>query len=130
MAWPATILNGNFSVSELQPKSRIAQALYDFDSRVNSGLYSAYDWLCRTYSAYAAMLARFRIRGPKRILVDMTSDGATFGMIFALGLIYYALPPIFESDDIWDRGRQYSVTSTTAPSCMSLASGTPSQGPR
>ena len=112
MAWPATLLNGNFSVSELQPKSRIAQALYDFDSRVNSGMYSVYDWLCRTYSAYSAMVARFRIRGPKRILVDMTSDGATFGMIFALGLIYYALPPIFDSDDIWDRGRQYSVTFT------------------
>ena len=112
MAWPATILNWNFSVSELQPKSRIAQVLYDFDSRVNAGCYSVYDWLCRSYSAYAAALARFRIRGPKRVLVDMTADGATFGMLFALGLIYYALPPIFETDDIWDRGRQYSVTFT------------------
>ncbi|MGI9415821.1 MAG: transglycosylase domain-containing protein [Hyphomicrobiales bacterium] len=99
-------------MSELQPKSRIAQFLYDFDCRVNAGCYSVYDWLCRSYSAYSAVVSRWRISGPKRVLVDLTADGATLGLLFSLGLMYYALPPIFESDDIWDRGRQYSVTFT------------------
>ena len=99
-------------MSALNPKGRIAQLLYDLDSRVNSGCYSAYDWLCRAYSAYAAFLGRWRIRGLKRVLADLVSDGATLGLIFALGVMYYALPPVFETEDIWDRGRQYSVTFT------------------
>ena len=101
-------------MSDLSPKSRFSQLLYDLDCRINAGCYSLYDWLCRVYSAYSAFLGRFRIRGPKRVLVDLVSDGATLGLMFALGVMYYALPPVFETEDIWDRGRQYSVTFTDA----------------
>ena len=101
-------------MSDLSPKSRFSQLLYDLDCRINAGCYSIYDWLCRVYSAYSAFLYRFRIRGPKRVLVDLVSDGATLGLMFALGVMYYALPPVFETEDIWDRGRQYSVTFTDA----------------
>ena len=73
-------------MSALNPKGRIAQLLYDLDSRVNSGCYSAYDWLCRAYSAYAAFLGRWRIRGLKRVLADLVSDGATLGLIFTVGV--------------------------------------------
>lgn len=101
-------------MSQLHSKNRISQFLYDFDCLLNSGIYSLYDWLCRVYSAYSAFLGRWRVTGLKRVLVDFTADGATIGLIFALGLMYYALPPIFETDDIWDRGRQYSVSFTDA----------------
>jgi penicillin-binding protein 1A len=99
-------------VSSLSPKGRFSQFLYDLDCRINSGVYSLYDWLCRFYSAYSAFLGRWRIRGLKRVFVDLVSDGATMGVLVAVGLLYYALPPIWEDDDIWDRGRQYSVTFT------------------
>ena len=101
-------------MSDLNPKSQFSQLLYDLDCRINAGCYSIYDWLCRVYSAYSAFLGRFRIRGPKRVLVDLVSDGATLGLMFSLGVMYYALPPVFETEDIWDRGRQYSVTFTDA----------------
>ncbi len=99
-------------MSNLTPKGRFSQFLYDLDCRINAGVYSAYDWLCRAYSAYAAFIGRWRVRGPKRILLDLFSDGATFGLMFALGLVYIALPPVWEDDDIWNRGRQHSVTFT------------------
>jgi penicillin-binding protein 1A len=101
-------------LSDLHPKSQFSQLLYDLDCRINSGCYSAYEWLCRAYSAYSAFLGRWRIRGLKRVLADLVSDGATLGLMFALGVMYYALPPVFETEDIWDRGRQYSVTFTDA----------------
>ena len=71
-------------------------------------------WVCNAYSAYSAFLGRWTVRGPKRVLIDFVSDGATIGLIFAIGLLYSALPPIFETEDVWDRGRQYSVTFTDA----------------
>lgn len=99
-------------MSDLNPKSQFSQLLYDLDCRINSGCYTAYETACRSYSAYSAFIGRFRINGLKRVLVDLFSDGATAGLVVALGLMYYALPPIFENEDIWDRGRQYSVTFT------------------
>ncbi len=101
-------------MSDLNPKSQFSQLFYDLDCRINSGCYTAYEWLCRAYSAYSAFLGRWRIRGVKRVLADLVSDGATLGLMFAMGVMYYALPPVFETEDIWDRGRQYSVTFTDA----------------
>jgi penicillin-binding protein 1A len=82
------------------------------DSYVSSSLFEVADGLRRGWIAYAAFLMRFRITGLKRIVVDLVDDAATFGMVFAIGVIALALPTLKETDDIWNSGRQYAVTFT------------------
>ncbi len=101
-------------MSSLSPKSWFSQFFYDLDARINAGVYSMYIGLRGFLSAYSAFMGRFRIRGPKRVLNDLVSDGATMGLIVGLGALYFALPPVWEDEGIWDRGRQYSVTFTDA----------------
>lgn len=57
-------------------------------------------------------MTRWRVWGFKRFTVDMLSDGATLGLIVAIGMAYYALPPFSGEGDIWNRGRQYAITFT------------------
>ena len=82
------------------------------DSYVSSGLFEVMDGIKRGWSAYSSFLERFRIWGLRRIFVDLLDDAATFGMIFALALITFALPPFSGTDDVWNRNRQYAVTVT------------------
>lgn len=84
------------------------------DSYVSSTLFEVKDGLRRGWIAYSSFLLRFRITGFKRIFVDLADDAATFGMVFAIGIIALALPTLKETDDIWNAGRQYAVTFTDA----------------
>jgi penicillin-binding protein 1A len=84
------------------------------DSIVSSTLFETTDALRRGWLAYSAFLLRFRISGIKRVFVDLLDDAATFGMVFAIGIIALALPTLKETDDIWNSGRQYAVTFTDA----------------
>jgi len=70
------------------------------------------DGLRRGWVAYSYFLMRFRVTGIKRVIVDLIDDAATFGTVFALGVITIALPTLIETDDIWNSGRQYAVTFT------------------
>ncbi len=79
---------------------------------MSSGLFEAWDGARRAWAAYASFLERFRIWGIKRIFVDLLDDAATFGLVFAIGLITFALPPFSGTDDVWNRNRQYAVTVT------------------
>jgi penicillin-binding protein 1A len=47
-------------------------------------------------------------------VVDLADDAATFGLVFAIGLLVFALPPFSGTGDIWNRGRQHAVTFTDA----------------
>jgi penicillin-binding protein 1A len=82
------------------------------DGAISSTVFEVYDGLRRFWIAYSAWLLRFRITGVKRIIVDLMDDAATFGTVFALGIITVALPTLNETDDIWNSGRQYAVTFT------------------
>jgi penicillin-binding protein 1A len=83
-----------------------------FDSRVSSGLFETWDLLKRWGSAYSSFLYRFRLSGMRRLFVGLLDDAATFGTIFAFGLLAYALPPFSGTGDVWNRGREYAVTFT------------------
>lgn len=97
---------------ELKPPSPLVRYFLRLDSYVSSSVYEVGDGLRRAWAAYASWLERFRIWGPRRIAVDVLDDAATFGLLFAIGLVVYALPPFSGTGDIWNRGRQYAVTIT------------------
>lgn len=82
------------------------------DAVVSSSLFEVWDWLNRAGSAYSAFLHRFRLRGLKRLIIDLLDDGVTFGVVFCFALLAYALPPFSGSGDVWNRGREYAVTFT------------------
>ena len=91
---------------------RIMEMTWAADAAVSSAVFSAWSHIRGWWAAYAAWLERFRIRGLKRIIVDLLDDAATFGMAFAFIIVAFALPPISESADIWNARRQVAVTIT------------------
>jgi penicillin-binding protein 1A len=66
----------------------------------------------RGWAAYSSWLEHFRVRGVVRVVLDLADDAATFGLVFAIGLLVFALPPFSGTGDIWNRGRQHAVTFT------------------
>lgn len=92
--------------------SGIHRIFLRLDSIVSTGLFEFADGVKRGWAAYTSFLERFRIWGLKRVIIDLLDDAATFGLIFAIGLITFALPPFSGTDDVWNRNRQYAVTVT------------------
>ncbi|MCA3555290.1 transglycosylase domain-containing protein [Aestuariivirga sp.] len=88
--------------------------LWRADGAVSTAVFETWDFVRRAHSAYANFLERFRLRGPKRLFIDLLDDGATFGVVFCFLLLAYALPPFSGTGDVWNRGREYAVTFTTA----------------
>jgi len=101
-------------VSKLPVRNPIYRFFWKLDSRVSSAVFETWDAIKRAGSAYSSFLYRFRIRGVKRVVVDLLDDGATFGTVIAFGLLAYALPPFSGTGDVWNRGRDYAVTFTDA----------------
>jgi penicillin-binding protein 1A len=101
-------------LSKLPIRNPIYRFFVRIDSLVSSSVFEASDLIRRKGQAYSVFVDRFRIRGLKRLAVDLIDDGATFGMFFGLGLLMYALPPFSGTGDIWNLGRQYAVTVTDA----------------
>ncbi|WP_342642883.1 transglycosylase domain-containing protein [Rhodoligotrophos ferricapiens] len=81
---------------------------------MSSILYEAGERLGRIWDNYAARLAPLKVSGLPRAFFEVGSDGLTLGLLAALGILYYALPPFSGTGDIWNRGREYAITFTDA----------------
>ena len=101
-------------MSKLPSRESLSGRLWRADSIVSTAVFEAWDFLKRAHSAYRSFLERFRIRGLKRVFIDLLDDGVTFGVILCFLLLAYALPPFSGTGDVWNRGREYAVTFTTA----------------
>ena len=99
-------------MSTLPPRNSLAGRLWRADGAVSSALFESWDFLKRAHSAYSSFLQRFRLRGVRRIAVDLLDDAVTFGVIFCFGLLAFALPPFSGTGDVWNRGRDFAVTFT------------------
>jgi penicillin-binding protein 1A len=92
----------------------VSGKLWRADGAVSTAVFETWDFLKRRHSAYLTFLERFRLRGVKRVFVDLVDDGLTFGVIACFVLLAYALPPFSGTGDVWNRGREYAVTFTDA----------------
>ena len=99
-------------MSELKRPNSVSRLFWRLDSWANAGVYEAGASLRRGWSAYSSWLERFQVRGLPRLFLDLADDAATFGLVFAIGLLVFALPPFSGTGDIWNRGRQYAITFT------------------
>ena len=100
------------SVSKLPVRNPLYRFFVELDSLISSSLFELSDWLRRAGMVYSNFVYRFRIRGIRRIFVDIVDDAASFAMFAGVGLLMYALPPFSGTGDIWNRGREYAVTFT------------------
>ena len=101
-------------MSKVPPRSSLAGILWRADGAVSTAIFESWDLLKRWGSAYASFLERFRIRGLKRLIIDLADDGVTFGVLVCFVMLAYALPPFSGTGDVWNRGREYAVTFTDA----------------
>jgi penicillin-binding protein 1A len=100
-------------VAKLPIRNRLFRAIWAADSVVSSSLFEVWSTLRGMGSAYSSFLHRyFRLSGPKRLVFDLLDDGFTFGVLAAIALLAYALPPMTGEGDVWNRGRNYAVTFT------------------
>ena len=96
------------------PRESISGKLWRADGAVSSAVFETWDFLKRRHSAYLSFLEHFRLRGLKRVVVDLLDDAMTFGVMICFLLLAYALPPFSGTGDVWNRGREYAVTFTDA----------------
>ncbi len=101
-------------MSQIPSRSSLLGRLWRADGAVSTAVFETWDWLKRAGSGYASFLERFRLRGAKRIVVDLADDMATFGVVAFFVVLAYALPPFSGTGDVWNRGREYAVTFTDA----------------
>lgn len=102
-------------MARLPTRNVVFRAIWTADSFVSSTLFEVWDGVCRGGSAYSSFLYRhFKMTGPKRYLVDLTDDFATFTVVASFALLAYALPPWTGEGDIYNRGREYAMTFTDA----------------
>jgi penicillin-binding protein 1A len=102
-------------VARLPTRNRLFRTMWAADAYVSSALFEFWEAVKRAGSAYSSFLHRyFRISGPRRWFIDLIDDGFTFFVVFVFGLLTFALPNFFDADteDVWNRGREYAVTFT------------------
>ena len=92
------------------PNSKFDSVADVIDAWLDSGFYKFSDYIANAWASYSSALGRWHIWGIRRVIVDLLSDSVTFGTGIMFLILYFALPPIQENDEVWHKGRQYAVT--------------------
>lgn len=99
-------------MSNVPPHESVSGKLWRADGAVSTAVFETWDFVKRSHSVYLHFLERFRLRGIRRVFVDLIDDGLTFGVAASFVLLAYALPPFSGTGDVWNRGREFAVTFT------------------
>lgn len=88
--------------------------MLSIDSSIDAGMFATFRWLERRWTGYADFLDRFRISGFKRIFIDLTSDGLTYGTAGVVLVFAWGLPDAPSEKLLYSGAQQYSVVLTDA----------------
>lgn len=91
---------------------RAGLRLVEVDSWVDSTMFAAGRALRHGYQAFSTWMNRFQVGGFKRVVIEIVSDGASFGVMGAMLMLFLAQPAFDETTDDWLRSSNYSVTFT------------------
>jgi len=97
---------------KLFEKKAFFEKLWDIDAWFDTSVYQFFARLSDWWSAYASRIDRWHITGFRRLCVDVLGDCFTFALIFVFGLAYFAIPPVTDEENIWNKGRKYAITFT------------------
>jgi penicillin-binding protein 1A len=92
-------------------KPKLERFLLDLDARLDSTVFQAAASLREHYERFATYMDRFHVAGWRRLLIELLSDGATFGTGGLILMLALAIPAFHEtSDDDWLKKADLAVT--------------------
>jgi penicillin-binding protein 1A len=91
-------------------RTRFERAALAFDAWVNASLYDGGRSTGDLYERFQRVMARFAVRGWKRIFLDLTSEGVTLGTGGALLMLAMAQPAFRFTSDNWLKAQDLAVT--------------------
>lgn len=83
--------------------------LLDFDSWIDSSLYSMFTSGSETLESINIWFRRFRVTGFKKLLVEVLDEGFTFGVAGLILLFTLAIPAFEETHKDWRNQGDYSI---------------------
>ncbi len=90
--------------------TRIKRAALGFDAWLNSFLFQSGRGLARGWETYSEKLKCLRFRGPLRVILDLTSEATTLGLVGGVAMLALALPAFRETQDDWLKTQDLAVT--------------------
>ncbi len=87
-----------------------ATRLLDLDGWIDSSLYDAGFRLARGWEAVTIFFRRFRVAGWRRGLVELASEGFTFGTAGMVVMLALAMPAFQETSKDWRAQQEFAVT--------------------
>ncbi|WP_046863718.1 transglycosylase domain-containing protein [Microvirga massiliensis] len=90
--------------------TRIKRAALDFDAWLNSSLFEGGRSLQSAWGSYSRAVNKLRVRGPLRVILDLTSEGVTLGLAGGVLMLGLAIPAFRETDEGWLKTQELAVT--------------------
>nr|WP_246504959.1 PBP1A family penicillin-binding protein [Microvirga antarctica] len=90
--------------------TRIKRAALAFDAWLTSFLYQSWRFLARAWEVATDLSNRLRFRGPGRVVLDLTSEATTLGLLGGVVMLALALPAFRETNDDWLKTQDLAVT--------------------
>jgi penicillin-binding protein 1A len=92
-------------------RSRLSRAALGFDAWMNAGLYDGGRSFGDAYERYSeVMRRRFTVRGTKRLVFDLASEGVTLGVGGAVVMLILAQPAFNQTSENWLKAQDLAVT--------------------
>jgi penicillin-binding protein 1A len=84
--------------------------MLEFDAWLDSTLYRLGDSSMRAWDSFRVFMDRFGLSGLKRLVVELVSDGVTFGMLGLLVMLAFAQPAFdITAQTDWRNAQDYAV---------------------
>ncbi|MGO4572829.1 transglycosylase domain-containing protein [Microvirga sp. 2TAF3] len=90
--------------------TRIKRAALAFDAWLNTTLYQTGRGLARGWEIYSDKVKCLRFRGAPRVLLDLTSEATTLGLVGGVAMLALALPAFRETEEDWLKTQDLAVT--------------------
>ena len=94
---------------EQQKKSRGWSRLLDFDSWIDSSMFSMFSGAGETWESITIFFRRFRVTGFKKFLVEILDEGITLGLLGSIVMLMLALPAFDETEKNWRDQADFAV---------------------
>lgn len=90
--------------------TRIKRASLAFDAWLNSFFFQSGRSLSRAWESYSEKAKCLRFRGVPRVVLDLTSEATTLGLVGGVVMLALALPAFRETEDDWLKTQDLAVT--------------------
>ncbi len=90
--------------------TRIKRAALASDAWLNSVLYQTGRGLARGWEVFSDLSKYLRFRGPTRVVLDLTSEATTLGLLGGVVMLTLALPAFRETEEDWLKTQDLAVT--------------------